>query len=105
MMDGETGSLRGFDRDALALAPQALNGVVEAGDLSGAVTLIWRGGEVAQFHAVGQRNIEKNQPMTRDTLFRIASMTKPVTTVAAMMLVEEGKLALTDPITKWMPEF
>ena len=43
--------------------------------------------------------------MTRDTLFRIASMTKPVTSVAALMLMEEGKLQLDDPITKWMPEF
>ena len=55
--------------------------------------------------ALGQRDIEAGLPMTRDTLFRIASMTKPITSVAALMLMEEGKLRLDDPITKWMPEF
>jgi CubicO group peptidase (beta-lactamase class C family) len=78
---------------------------VDAGDLSGAVTLVWRAGEELQFDAVGLRNIAKNQPMTRDTIFRIASMTKPITSVAALMLMEEGKLKLDDPITKWLPEF
>src|SRR5208282_160845 len=54
---------------------------------------------------VGLRSIEDKTPMQRDTLFRIASMTKPVTSVAALMLMEEGKLRLDDPISKWMPEF
>src|SRR6201999_2987494 len=52
-----------------------------------------------------RRNTPGEKPMTRDTLFRIASMTKPVTSVAALMLMEEGKLKLDDPITKWLPEF
>ena len=104
-MDGDTGTLEGVDKAALAQVQPALQSVVDSGDLSGAVTLIWRGGEELQFNAVGQRNIEAGLPMTRDTLFRIASMTKPITTVAAMMLLEEGKLALQDPITKWAPEF
>jgi CubicO group peptidase (beta-lactamase class C family) len=94
-----------FRPDGLAQIPAMLQGVVEAGDLSGFVTLIWRKGEIAQLNAVGRRNVEDNLPMQRDTLFRIASMTKPVTTVAALQLLEEGKLKLDDPITKWMPEF
>jgi CubicO group peptidase (beta-lactamase class C family) len=104
-MDGDTGTLQGVDQATLDQIAPSLQGVVDAGDLSGAVTLIWRGGEELQFTAVGQRDIEAGLPMTRDTLFRIASMTKPITSVAALMLIEEGKLRLDDPITKWMPEF
>jgi CubicO group peptidase (beta-lactamase class C family) len=104
-MDGETGTLQGVDQAALAQIAPALQGVIDAGDLSGFVTLIWRKGEELQFNALGHRNIETGAPMTRDTLFRIASMTKPVTSIAAMMLMEEGKLRLDDPISKWAPEF
>ena len=104
-MDGEAGTLRGVDQAALAQIAPALQAVIDAGDLSGFVTLIWREGEEIQFNALGHRDIEAGAPMTRDTIFRIASMTKPVTTVAALMLLEEGKLKLDDPITKWAPEF
>ena len=104
-MDGETGTLQGVDQAALAKIAPALQGVIDAGDLSGFVTLIWRKGEEVQFNALGQRNIQSGAPMTRDTLFRIASMTKPITSVAALMLMEEGKLRLDDPISRWMPEF
>ncbi len=94
-----------FDAEMLGRIPGALQGVVDAGDLSGFVTLIWRRGQEAQFNALGHRDIAAGKPMTRDTLFRIASMTKPITSVAALMLMEEGKLKLDDPITKWLPEF
>src|SRR3990167_4698226 len=94
----------GFNRDALAQIGPALKGIVDQGALAGVVTLIWRRGEVVQVDAVGQRDIADGKPMQRDTLFRIASMTKPVTTLAALMLVEEGKLKLDDPVTKWLPE-
>ncbi|MBI1197480.1 MAG: serine hydrolase [Phenylobacterium sp.] len=94
----------GFNTDALAGIAPALKGLVDQGALSGVVTLIWRKGEIVQVNAIGQRDIEGGLPMERDTLFRIASMTKPVTTVAAMQLVEEGKLKLSDPVTKWIPE-
>jgi CubicO group peptidase (beta-lactamase class C family) len=87
-----------------AIAP-AIQQVVDAGDLAGAVALIWRKGEVVRVDTVGHRDREAKAPMQRDTLFRIASMTKPVTSVAALMLMEEGKLSLSDPITKWLPEF
>lgn len=77
---------------------------VDAGLLSGAVTLVWQAGEVLQVNELGYRDVEARLPMQRDTMFRIASMTKPVTVAAAMTLVEEGRLALTDPVTKWLPE-
>ncbi|HTX47993.1 MAG TPA: serine hydrolase domain-containing protein [Caulobacteraceae bacterium] len=94
-----------IDKAALAGIEPALQSVVDSGDLSGAVTLVWRNGEELQFNAVGKRDIEAGLPMTRDTIFRIASMTKPITSAAVMMLLEEGKLALEDPIAKWAPEF
>ncbi|RDH76742.1 class A beta-lactamase-related serine hydrolase [Mycolicibacterium moriokaense] len=77
---------------------------IDAGLLSGAVTLIWQAGEVLQVNDLGYRDVEARLPMQRDTMFRIASMTKPVTVAAAMTLVDEGRLALTDPISKWLPE-
>jgi CubicO group peptidase (beta-lactamase class C family) len=103
-MDGDQGA-GGFVQAGLAQIAPALQAVVDAGDLSGAVTLIWRKGEVVQVETLGSRDLAAKAPMQRDTLFRIASMTKPVTSAAALMLLEEGKLALSDPITKWLPEF
>ncbi|MGH6909991.1 MAG: serine hydrolase domain-containing protein [Phenylobacterium sp.] len=82
-----------------------LAGPVEAGEMAGAVTLIWRDGQVLDTAAVGWADIEAQVPLARDTLFRIASMSKPVTSVAALMLLEEGALALDEPITRWAPEF
>ena len=77
---------------------------VEAGLLSGAVTCVWHRGNVLQVNAIGFSDIEAGLPMQRDTIFRIASMTKPVTVAAAMALAEEGKLTLTDPVSRWLPE-
>ena len=104
-MDVTTANQAGFDPAVLAQVPGALKGVVDNGDLSGAVTLIWRKGEIVQVNVIGQSDIAAARPMQRDTLFRIASMTKPVTSVAALMLMEEGRFQLSDPITKWAPEF
>ena len=77
---------------------------IDAGLLAGAVTLLWRSGEVLQVNELGHRAVDANLPMQRDTIFRIASMTKPVTVAAALSLMDEGKLALTDTVTKWAPE-
>lgn len=77
---------------------------IEAGLLSGAVTLAWRRGEILQVNELGHRDVAAKVPMTRNTLFRVASMTKPITTAAAMLLIEEGKLGLTDPVSRWLPE-
>jgi CubicO group peptidase (beta-lactamase class C family) len=87
---------------------EALQAVVNSGQLAGAATLIWRArsrsGE-AQTACVGWRDVEANLPVERDTIFRIASMTKPITSVAALILVEEGRIALTDSIARYAPEF
>lgn len=77
---------------------------IDAGLLAGAVTMVWQAGEVLQVNELGHRDVDAGLPMQRDTIFRIASMTKPVTVAAALALVEEGKLALTDPVAKWLPE-
>ena len=95
----------GFDANRLAAIPGEMQRFVDSGDLSGMVTLIWRRGAIAQVDALGSRDLGAGLPMQRDTLFRIASMTKPVTSVAALMLMEEGRLQLGDPIKRWMPEF
>jgi CubicO group peptidase (beta-lactamase class C family) len=77
---------------------------VEKGRLPGAVVLIARKGKVAYFQAIGFRDRASRAPMAKDAIFRIYSMTKPFTSVAAMMLVEEGKLQLTDPVSRYLPE-
>lgn len=77
---------------------------IDAGLLAGAVTLVWQAGKVLQVNTLGSRDVEARLPMQRDTIFRIASMTKPITVAAAMALVEEGRFALTDPVTAWLPE-
>ena len=89
---------------SLADNRSSIDQAVEAGLLSGAVTCVWHRGEVLQLNEIGHRDVGAKLPMRRDTIFRIASMTKPVTVAAAMALVEEGKLALTDPVTRWLPE-
>lgn len=83
----------------------AIREMVDDGSLAGAVTLAWQDGKIIQAAGVGWRNIESKLPMERNTLFRIASMTKPITSTVALMLFEEGKFALNDPITRWAPEF
>ncbi|MDI1282260.1 serine hydrolase domain-containing protein [Brevundimonas sp.] len=93
-----------FDAATLATVRPALEGFVDRGELSGVVTLTSCGGEVVQSDAIGWSDIESRTPMRSDTLFRIASMTKPITSVAALMLIEEGRIALDDPVTRWIPE-
>jgi CubicO group peptidase (beta-lactamase class C family) len=82
----------------------ALRAYVDAGTLAGAATLVWRGGHVVQTVSVGCRDLATSLPVERDTIFRIASLTKPVTTVAALMLFDEGRLTLDEPITRCAPE-
>lgn len=83
---------------------KTLKGLVDADQLAGAATLIWRNGN-AHVETVGRRNLVTNAPVERNTIFRIASMTKPVTTVAALMLHDEGRFDLDEPITSCAPEF
>jgi len=81
-----------------------LQKVVDSSHLAGAATLAWRDGKT-QTVGVGWRDIEAKLPCERDAIFRIASMTKPITSVAALMLVDEGQIALADPIARYAPEF
>ena len=82
----------------------ALQTVIDRGQLAGAATLLWREGEI-QALCAGWRDIEGKMPIERDTIFRIASMTKPITSVAALTLMDEGRIALNDPISRYLPEF
>lgn len=75
------------------------------GLLAGTVTMVWQSEKLLQVNEIGYRDVDAGVPMSRDTLFRIASMTKPVTVAVAMSLVDEGKLGLRDPIVRWLPEF
>src|SRR5262245_32387506 len=82
----------------------ALRAYVDEGTLAGAATLVWRRGHLVHAGAVGRRHLVTDQPVERDTLFRIASMTKPVTTAAALTLFDEGRFALDEPIVGHAPE-
>jgi len=78
---------------------------VAAHDISGAVSIVARKGRVVHYEAHGLMDIDSNKPMTKDALFRLASSSKPVTAAAILILLEEGKLKLTDPVSKFIPEF
>ena len=95
----------GFSAEGLAKLDARMKEAVDKGEVSGVVTLLVRHGEVAQFKAHGVQSFESNVPMSEKTLFRIYSMTKPVTGVAMMQLYEKGLWKLDDPITKFVPEF
>ncbi|HJR69413.1 MAG TPA: serine hydrolase domain-containing protein [Gammaproteobacteria bacterium] len=95
----------GMSAERLERLSDALEGYVADGRLAGSVTLVARRGRVAYFEAFGSRDRELNAPMQRDAIFRIASQSKAIVSVAAMTFVEEGKLLLTDPVGKYLPEF
>ncbi|SJZ44521.1 CubicO group peptidase, beta-lactamase class C family [Enhydrobacter aerosaccus] len=95
----------GFSSIRLKRLSDRLDEGVKTGEIPGAVVLIARNGRIAMFQAFGYRDREAKAPMQTDTIFRIASMTKPITSVAAMTLVEEGKMSLADPVAKYIPAF
>ncbi len=95
----------GLSSERLQRITQMLQRRIAAGDLAGAVAVVARRGKVAYLSAHGLADLESRQPMTPAAMFRIASMTKPVTGVAIMMLVEEGRLRLNDPVSRYIPEF
>jgi CubicO group peptidase (beta-lactamase class C family) len=82
-----------------------LNDYIKQGKLPGAVAMVIRHGKVGYFKSFGLKDIEEKKPMTNDAIFRIASMTKAITSVAVMTLYEEGYFLLTDPVSKFIPEF
>ncbi len=95
----------GMSSDRLERLDRVMQGYVDRNDVAGVVTLVARRGKVVHFSAKGQRDMEAGAPMSHDTIFRIASMTKPIASVALMMLYEEGHFQLREPISKWLPEF
>lgn len=95
----------GLSAERLLRVHQAIQPYLDAKQLAGVVTLVARRGRVAHFEAHGVMDFDSMTPMRKDAIFRIASMSKPVTGVAVMMLLEEGKLRLTDPVSRFIPEF
>ncbi|SNS79295.1 CubicO group peptidase, beta-lactamase class C family [Noviherbaspirillum humi] len=94
-----------FSAARLDALTHKLSDDIKAGRIPGAVMLLERHGEIAYEVALGAQDPASGAPMTTDSIFRIYSMTKPIVSVAAMMLVEEGRLLLTDPISDYLPEF
>ena len=98
-------SAASIDKERLKLIPERLQEFVANGTISGAVYLMAHRGDVAAFDAVGASDVENRKPMRKDTIVQIMSQTKTFTGVAALMLVEEGKLDLTRPVEDYLPEF
>ncbi len=96
---------QGFSAERLAHLDAAMQAAVDAGKVAGTVTLVARNGRVVHHEVAGLRDVESRAPMQTDTIFRIASMSKAVTSVAVMMLVEEGKVLLDDPVSRFIPSF
>ena len=95
----------GMSSERLARIDDFVQEHIDTDRIAGAVTLVARKGKVVHFEAQGWRDRESGVPMTRDTIFVLMSMTKPVVSAALMMLFEEGRFLLDDPIAKWIPEY
>src|SRR4030088_2441377 len=91
--------------DKLSRIDEFLNGEIAAGKIPGAILLIQRHGQPVYFKTFGKRDVEKGTPMTADAIFPIHSVTKTITSIAAMMLIDSGKIALSDPVSKYIPSF
>jgi CubicO group peptidase (beta-lactamase class C family) len=95
----------GMSSERLGRLAAATHGWVDEGRIAGVVTLVARRGHIVHLDAYGMADIEHNEPMTKGTFFRLWSMTKPVTSVALLTLYEEGKFQLSDPLSRYLPEF
>jgi len=94
----------GLSTERLARVTEVVKGEIAKGRYPGAVALVARRGKVAYFEALGQRDPQAGTPMTTDSIFRLYSMTKPFASVAAMMLVEDGRIRLADPVSRYLPK-
>ena len=94
----------GLSSEKLQQARAAVSKLIKDGEVAGAITLVARHGKVVFFEAQGVRDVATGKPMAKDTICRFYSMSKPVTTVAAMILWEEGRLKLDDPVSKYLPQ-
>src|SRR6516225_2845003 len=95
----------GLDADKIQQARDAVKALIDKKEIAGAVIAVARKGKVVMFEALGEAEAGSGKPMNTDSIVRIYSMTKPITTVAAMILVDEGKIGLDDPVSKYLPEF
>src|SRR5665213_464634 len=95
----------GFDSARLKHLDDYMAGVVASGRVAGMTTLLARHGKVVEFKTYGKTSLKTGQPMSKDEIFRIYSMSKPLTGVAMMILFEQGKWRLDDPVTRYVPEF
>ena len=95
----------GFSTERLARVHEAVAKHIEQKDVSGAVTLVARRGKIVHFEAQGLADIDGKKPMMKDSIFRLASMSKPITAVAVLMMMEEGKIRLSDRVSTFIPEF
>src|SRR5260370_11168350 len=94
-----------FSRAKLERVGDYIRNEIATGKIPGAILLIEQHGKPVYFESFGVRDVESKRPMTADSIFRLYSMSKPITSVAAMMLVEDGKLFLDDPVSKYIPAF
>ena len=95
----------GLSPQRLKVLTDTLKAGIDKGEIPGVVLMISRHGKVGYFEAMGSLDPEKKTPIAKDSIFRIYSMTKPITSCIAMMLFEDGRLALSDPVAKYLPEF
>src|SRR5450631_4896054 len=94
-----------LSREKLSAIEDFINGEIASGRIPGALVLVQRHGQQEYFTTFGKRDVEKGTPMTADAIFPIHSVTKTITSVAAMTLVDQGKIALDDPVSKYIPSF
>jgi CubicO group peptidase (beta-lactamase class C family) len=102
---GQSTHPAGVNSTIVSEIPQRIKHFIDTQTVAGAVALVATGSDVIAFHALGMADIEASRPMRKDSIFQIMSMTKPVTAIGIMMLAEEGKLALRDPVEQYLPEF
>src|SRR6202045_3460032 len=98
-------AVRSFSFEGLARISDYIRNEITSGKIPGAILLIQQHGKPAYFEKFGVRDVATQLSMSADTIFRLYSMSKPIASVAAMMLVEDGKLALGDPVSKYIPAF
>ena len=98
------GEVQGMSSERLARIAPAMKAQVDKGIFPGAVTMVARNGQLLHFEAHGFLDEAKSKPMPKDALFRLASMTKPIVSVAAVMMIERGDMKLHDPVSLWLPE-
>ena len=95
----------GISAERMKRVTVLLDRYIQKGEIAGAVSLVARKGSLVHLQAQGMADLESSKPLTTDSIFRLASMTKPMTSVAVMMLLEEGKFLLDDPVSRFLPEF